>query len=33
MAAAFEFAPGSDRIVCERPYVDPAQIARALGLA
>jgi len=33
MAAAFEFAPGSDKIVCERPYVDPALIAKALGLA
>lgn len=33
MAAAFEFAVDSDKIVCERPYIDPAQIARALGLA
>ena len=33
MAAVFQFAPNSDRIVCERPYVDPAQIARQLGLA
>jgi predicted ester cyclase len=32
MAAAFEFAPGSDKIICERPYVDPAQIAKQLGL-
>jgi ketosteroid isomerase-like protein len=32
MAAAFEFAPGSDRIICERPYVDPSMIARDLGL-
>ena len=33
MAAAFEFKPGSDKIVCERPYVDPSQIAKQLGLA
>jgi hypothetical protein len=33
MAATFLFAPGSDKIVCERPYVDPVQIARSLGLA
>ena len=32
MAGVFQFAPGSDKIVCERPYVDPAQIARQLGL-
>lgn len=33
MAASFEFAPGSDRIVCERPYFDQGAVARALGLA
>lgn len=33
MAASFEFAPGSDRIKCERPYFDQALIARQLGLA
>lgn len=33
MAATFEFAPGSDRIVCERPYFDQAAVTRALGLA
>jgi len=33
MAASFEFAPGSDRIVCERPYFDTGAVARALGLA
>jgi len=32
MAAAFEFAPGSDKIRCERPYYDEGSIARALGL-
>jgi len=32
MAATFEFAPGSDRIVCERPYFDQNAVVRALGL-
>jgi hypothetical protein len=32
MMASFEFKPGSDRIVCERPYVDPGAVDRALGL-
>jgi hypothetical protein len=32
MAASFEFKPGSDKIVCERPYIDPASIDRALGI-
>ena len=32
MAAAFEFAPGSDKIICERPYVDGSLIAKDLGL-
>lgn len=32
MAASFEFAPGSDLIVCERPYFDTGAVARALGL-
>ena len=32
MAATFEFAPGSDKIVCERPYFDQGAVARALGL-
>ena len=32
MAASFEFAPGSDRIVCERPYFDQGAVLRALGL-
>lgn len=32
MMASFEFKPGSDRIVCERPYIDPGSIDRALGL-
>lgn len=33
MAASFEFKPGSDRILCERPYFDQAAVTRALGLA
>ncbi len=33
MAAVFEFAPGSDRIVCEKVYFDAATILRQLGLA
>ncbi len=32
MAASFEFAPGSDLIVCERPYYDQAAVLKALGL-
>ncbi|MBI5103853.1 MAG: ester cyclase [Solirubrobacterales bacterium] len=32
MAAVFEFAPGGDRVVCERVYFDAATIARQLGL-
>ena len=31
MAATFEFAPGSDKIVCERPYFDQGAVLRALG--
>lgn len=33
MAATFEFAPGSDKIICERPYFDQGAVVRALGLA
>lgn len=33
MAASFEFAPGSDKIVCERPYFDQGAVLRALDLA
>ena len=33
IAASFEFAPGSDRIVCERPYFDQGAVLRALDLA
>lgn len=33
MAASFEFAPGSDKIRCERPYFDQGMVVRALGLA
>ncbi|MGB0920132.1 MAG: ester cyclase [Alphaproteobacteria bacterium] len=32
MAASFEFGPGSDRIICERPYFDQGAVVRALGL-
>jgi limonene-1,2-epoxide hydrolase len=32
MAATFEFAPGSDKIVCERPYFDQGAVLRALQL-
>lgn len=32
MAAAFEFAPGSDKIVCERPFFDQTMVLKALGL-
>lgn len=33
MAASFEFAPNSDKIICERPYFDTMAVPRALGLA
>ena len=33
LGCSFVFAPGSDKIVCERPYFDHAGVARALGLA
>jgi hypothetical protein len=33
MAATFEFAPGSDKILCERPYFDQGAVLRALALA
>jgi steroid delta-isomerase-like uncharacterized protein len=33
MAAAFEFAPGTAKIVCERVYFDASTILRQLGLA
>lgn len=32
MAASFEFEPGGDKIVCERPYFDQMAILRELGL-
>lgn len=32
MAATFEFPPGGDRIICERPYYDQGSVIRALGL-
>jgi hypothetical protein len=33
MAASFEFASGSDKIACERPYYDQAAVLRAVGVA
>lgn len=33
MAASFEFPPGGERIICERPYFDQGAVLRALGLA
>lgn len=33
MAASFEFAPNSDKIVCERPYFDQGAILKALDLS
>ena len=33
MAASFEFAAGSDKIICERPYFDQGAVLRALGLS
>jgi predicted ester cyclase len=32
MAATFEFEPGSDKIVCERPYFDQGAVLRALQI-
>jgi ketosteroid isomerase-like protein len=32
MAATFEFPPGRDKILCERPYFDQSMVLRALGL-
>ncbi len=32
IAASFEFAPGSDRIICERPYFDQGAVLRALEI-
>lgn len=32
MSASFEFAPHSDKIICERPYFDQGAVVRALGL-
>jgi len=33
MAATFEFAPGSDKIICERPNFDQGAVLRALGIS
>lgn len=33
MCAVFEFAPGTDKIICERVYFDQGSILRQLGLA
>ncbi len=32
MAATFEFAAGSAKIICERPYYDQGAVLRALGV-
>ncbi len=32
MAATFQFAPGSDKIICERPYTSPDLKLQQLGL-
>lgn len=32
MSGSFEFAPSSDKIICERPFYDPAAVLRDLGL-
>jgi hypothetical protein len=32
MMASFEFAPGTAKIVCERPYFDRRAVMSALGL-
>lgn len=33
IAASFEFEPGTDKIICERPYFDQGAVLRALGIA
>jgi hypothetical protein len=33
MAASFEFQPGTDKIVCERPYFDQGAVLRSLDLS
>lgn len=33
MTATFEFRPGNDKILCERPFFDPGAFSRALDLA
>lgn len=32
MAGTFEFAPDSDKIICERPYYDQSAVLKALGI-
>ena len=32
IAASFEFKPGTDRIICERPYFDQTAVFKALQL-
>ena len=32
MSASFAFAPGGDKIICERPYFDQGAVLRALGI-
>lgn len=33
MAASFEFAAGSNKIICERPYFDQSAVLRELGIS
>jgi limonene-1,2-epoxide hydrolase len=33
IAATFEFQPGTDKIICERPYFDQTAVLKALQLA
>jgi ketosteroid isomerase-like protein len=33
MAASFEFPPGADKIICERPFYDATAVTKALGIA
>jgi hypothetical protein len=32
MAATFEFPPGGDKVICERPYFDHGAVLRELGI-
>jgi limonene-1,2-epoxide hydrolase len=33
MAATFEFPPGGDKVICERPFFDQNTVLKALGIA